>query len=255
MIHQLACVDSKAKIGENVTIEPFSTIAGDVEIGDGTWIGSNVTIMEGARIGKNCKIFPGAVIAAIPQDLKFAGEVTTVEIGDGTTIRECCTINRGTVDKLKTVIGKNCLLMAYCHVAHDCVVGDNVVMANVVQLAGHVEVGDHAVIGGMTAVHQFVKIGTHTMIAAQSFAVKDVPPFVTAGREPMAYMGVNSTGLRRRGFSNEQINHIQDLYRTVFQKGLNYGQAKEALASEFEATEEQKIVLDFLESSNRGLIK
>ena len=192
MNQPLAYVHPGAKIAQNVVIEPFSTIQNDVEIGEGTWIGPNVTIFEGARIGKNCKIFPGAVISAVPQDLKFNGEYTTTEIGDNSVIRECVSINRGTVDKNKTVVGKNCLIMAYVHIAHDCILGDNVILANGVQLAGHITLGNFVFIGGTSAVHQFVNIGQHAMIAGGSLVRKDVPPFTKAAREPISYAGVNS---------------------------------------------------------------
>lgn len=255
MNQPLAYVHPEAKIAQDVVIEPFSTISKDVVIGDGTWIGPNVTIMEGARIGKNCKIFPGAVIAGIPQDLKFEGEYTTVEIGDNTTIRECVTINRGTVDKFKTVIGKNCLIMAYVHVAHDCIIGDNVILANCVQLAGHIEIGDHVFIGGTSAVHQFVKIGLHSMIAGGSLVRKDVPPFIKAAREPLSYAGVNSIGLRRRGYSNDQISDIQEIYRYIYLKGYNFSDAQRAVELELSATPERDEVLFFLKKSERGIIK
>ncbi|MFM6953398.1 MAG: acyl-ACP--UDP-N-acetylglucosamine O-acyltransferase, partial [Sphingobacteriaceae bacterium] len=184
MIQPLAYIHPQAKIAENVVIEPFVTIHKDVVIGEGTWIGSNVTIMNGARIGKNCRIFPGAVISAVPQDLKFGGEDTLVVIGDNTTIRECVTINRGTSDRKETRVGSNVLLMAYTHIAHDCVVGNNCILANGVQLAGHITVDDFAIIGGMTAVHQFVSIGAHVMVSGGSLVRKDVPPYTKAGREP-----------------------------------------------------------------------
>ena len=208
MIQPLAYVNPQAKLADNVVIEPFVTIHKNVEIGEGTWIGSNVTIMEGARIGKNCRIFPGAVISAIPQDLKFGGEVTTVEIGDNVTIRECVTINRGTNASGKTVVGNNCLIMAYVHIAHDCILGNDVILANAVQLAGHVEIGDSAIIGGLSAVHQFVKIGPHVMVSGGSLVRKDVPPYTKAAREPLSFEGVNSVGLRRRGYTSEKINEI-----------------------------------------------
>jgi UDP-N-acetylglucosamine acyltransferase len=254
----LSYVHEDAIIGENVTIGPFTTIYENVEIGDGTWIGPNVSIMSGARIGKNCQIHSGAVIAGIPQDQKFAGEDTLAIVGDNTVVRECVTINRGTIDKEKTVVGKNCLLMAYVHVAHDCIIGDNVILANAVQLGGHVEIGYHAVIGGASAAHQFVRVGQHAMISGGSKILKDVPPFVTAAREPMSYDGVNSRGLRRREFTNEQINIIQNIYRIIFQKGLNNSQAiAEIENSEIEGQECKKI-LEFVKlsvTSGRGLIR
>jgi UDP-N-acetylglucosamine acyltransferase len=220
MNQPLAYVHPGAKIAKNVVIEPFTTIHNNVVIGEGTWIGSNVTIMEGARIGKNCNIFPGSVISAVPQDLKFQDEETIVEIGDNTTLREYVTINRGTVDKGKTVVGKNCLIMAYCHIAHDCVVGDNCIFSNNSTLAGHVSVGNHVILAGMTAVHQFCTIGQHAFITGGSLVRKDVPPFVKGAREPMSYVGINSIGLRRRGFTSEKIREIQNIYRILYQKKL-----------------------------------
>lgn len=209
MIQPLAYIHPQAKIAETVVIEPFVTIYKDVVIGEGTWIGSNVTIMDGARIGKNCRIFPGAVVSAPPQDMKYKGEASTVTIGDNTIIRECVTLNRGTaLDKNTTTIGSNCLLMAYVHIAHDCVIGNNVIIANSVQLAGHIEVQDYAFIGGASAVHQFVSIGAHSIISGGSLVRKDVPPYTKAGREPLSYVGINSVGLRRRGFSSEQILNL-----------------------------------------------
>lgn len=255
MNQPLAYVHPEAKIAQNVVIEPFTSISKDVVIEEGTWIGPNVTIMEGARIGKNCKIFPGAVISAVPQDLKFQGEYTTVEIGDNSTIRECVTINRGTVDKYKTVVGKNCLVMAYVHIAHDCIIGDNVILANSVQLAGHITIEDFVFIGGTTAVHQFVKIGAHAMIAGGSLVRKDVPPFIKAAREPLGFGGVNSIGLRRRNYSNEKIAEIQEVYRFLFLKGLNMADARRAIELEMDATPERDEILFFLKNSERGIIK
>ena len=210
MIHPHTYIHPNAKVATNVKIDPFTVIHQNVEIGEGTWIGSNVTIMEGARIGKNCRIFPGAVLSAIPQDLKFNGEVTTVEIGDNTTIREFVTIHRGTSDRWKTVVGQNCLIMAYTHIAHDCKIGDNCILSNNTQVAGHVTVGNHAILAGMCAVHQFVNIGQHSFVAGGSLVRKDVPPHIQAGRMPRSYAGVNSVGLKRKGFTVETDNHIQD---------------------------------------------
>ncbi len=255
MISKLAYIDSKAKIGKNVTIEPFATIFGDVEIGDGTWIGPNSTIMDGARIGKNCRIFPGAVISGIPQDLKFIGEKTITQIGDNTTIREAVTINRGTKSKGKTTVGSNCLLMAYVHIAHDCIVEDNAIIVNSVQVAGEVEIGEYAVIGGSSAVHQFVRIGKHSMISGGSLVRQDVPPFVTAAHEPMSFVGVNSTGLRRRNFDNERINAIQEAYRFLFQSKLNRKNALEKIKAEIESNEDIISIINFVEGSTRGIIK
>ncbi|AII50505.1 MULTISPECIES: acyl-ACP--UDP-N-acetylglucosamine O-acyltransferase [Hymenobacter] len=255
MNQPLAYIHPEAKIAQNVVVEPFTTIDKDVEIGEGTWIGPNVTIMAGARIGRNCKIFPGAVIAAMPQDLKFAGEKTTVHIGDNTVIRECVTVNRGTVDRLRTVVGSNCLLMAYVHVAHDCLIGDNCVLANGVQLAGHVEIGDHAIVGGTSAVHQFVKIGQHAMVSGGSLVRKDVPPFVKAGREPLTYAGINSIGLRRRGYSDQKISEIQQLYRLLFLGGMNNNDALDKIELELAPSPERDEVVNFVRNSGRGIIK
>lgn len=255
MNQPLAYVHPGAKIAKNVVIEPFATIHNNVEIGEGSWIGSNVTIMEGARIGKNCTIFPGAVISAVPQDLKFGGEETVAIIGDNTTIRECVTINRGTSASGQTVVGSNCLIMAYAHVAHDCVVGDHVIMANSVALAGHVTVGNHAVLGGLAAVHQFITIGEHAMISGGSLVRKDIPPFTKAAKEPLSYVGINSIGLRRRGFSTEKIREIQDIYRIVYQKNYNNSQAIDFIEAEMEATPERDEIVTFIKNSSRGIMK
>lgn len=243
-----------AKIGQNVTISNFSTVSDDVEIGDGTWIGPNVTIFPGARIGRNCKIFPGAVIAAIPQDLKFAGEYTTVEIGDNNVIRECCTINRGTAASGKTVIGNGNLLMAYVHVAHDCVVGDNCVLANNATLAGHIILGDYVILGGKTACLQFIHIGSHVITQGGALIDKDIPPFVKAARYPIQYCGVNSLGLQRRGFSRESINNIADIYRYIFQKGLTVTEAVEQVKELYGSTDEGKQILAFIGNAQTGLL-
>ena len=256
MIQSLAYIHPQAKIAENVVIEPFVTIYKDVVIGEGSWIGSNVTIMDGARIGKNCRIFPGAVISAPPQDLKYKGEPTTLTIGDNTIIRECVTLNRGTaLDKETTKIGDNCLLMAYVHVAHDCTIGNHVIIANAVQLAGHIEIQDYAFVGGASAVHQFVSIGAHSIIAGGSLVRKDVPPYTKAGREPISYVGINSVGLRRRGFTSERINEIQDIYRTIFLKKYNISKALDIIETEREPTEIRDEILDFIRNSNRGVMK
>ncbi|MEA3446738.1 MAG: acyl-ACP--UDP-N-acetylglucosamine O-acyltransferase [Bacteroidota bacterium] len=255
MIQPLSYVHPDAKIARNVVIEPFVTIAKNVEIGEGSWIGSNVSIMEGARIGKNCRIFPGAVISAIPQDLKFEGEETLAIIGDNTTVRECVTINRGTKAKNKTVVGKNNLLMAYVHVAHDCLLGDNIILGNATQLAGEVIIDDFAILSGLVAVHQFCHIGAHAMISGGSLVRKDVPPFIKAAREPLNYSGINSIGLRRRGFSNEKINEIQDVYRFLFLKNLNNQQAMDRVEAEMIASDERDQILLFVKNSKRGIIK
>jgi UDP-N-acetylglucosamine acyltransferase len=255
MTHPLTSIHPSAILGSNVSIDPFSVIHEDVEIGDGTWIGSNVTIFPGARIGKNVRIFPGAVISAIPQDLKFGGEVTTAEIGDHTTIRECATINRGTSDRMKTVIGQHCLIMAYVHVAHDCVVGDHCIIANSVQMAGHVNLGDFAIIGGSSAVHQFANIGRHVMISGGSLVRKDVPPFTKSGREPLSYAGINSIGLKRRGFTDERIAEIQEVYRYVYLKGLNNQDALMQIEANIQASPERDEIITFIQNSERGIMK
>lgn len=255
MNQPLAYVHPGAKIAKNVVIEPFTTIHNNVVIGEGTWIGSNVTIMEGARIGKNCSIFPGAVISAIPQDKKFNDEDTVTEIGDNTTIRECVTINRGTSDRMKTVIGKNCWIMAYCHIAHDCIVGDNCVFSNQSTLAGHIVVGDHVVLAGMAAIQQYCSIGKHAFVTGGSLVRKDIPPYVKAGREPLSYVGVNSIGLRRRGFTTDQIREIQNIYRILYQKNYNNTQAISIIEAEMEATQERDEILQFIKNSQRGIMK
>jgi len=251
----LANVHPEAKIGNNVIIEPFATVQKNTVIGDDCWIGPNATIMEGARIGKNCKVFPGAVISGIPQDLKFKGEETTTEIGDNTTIRECVTINRGTVDKYKTVVGSNCLIMAYAHLGHDCLIGNYCILGNTVQLAGHVVIDDHAIFGGACAVQQFSKIGSHAYIGGGSLVRKDIPPFTKAAREPLAYAGVNTVGLRRRGFSSEKIAEIQDIYRVIFLKNLNNTKALEVVEQEFPQSAERDYIIDFIRTSERGIMK
>ena len=255
MKQSLSYVHPESQVAENVVIEPFVTIDKDVIIGDGTRIGSNVTILPGTRIGKNCNIFPCAVIGAVPQDLKFRGEYSTVEIGNNTTIREFVTVNRGTAAKGKTVIGNNSLLMAYVHIAHDCVVGNNVIMVNSSQLAGEVIIDDWAILGGMTAVHQFVHIGSHVMVAGGSLVRKDIPPFIKAGREPLSYEGINSIGLRRRNFSNEKIREIQDIYRYIYLKGFNTSQAIELIEAEMPATPERDEIILFIKDSKRGIIR
>lgn len=255
MNQPLAYVHPQAKIAKNVVIEPFVNIEKNVEIDEGTWIGSNVTIMEGARIGKNCKIFPGAVIAAIPQDLKFDGEETSVIIGNNTTVREFVTINRGTKASNKTRIGDNCLLMAYVHIAHDCTIGNNAILANACNLAGHIDIDDWAILGGLSAVHQFVHIGAHTMISGGSMVRKDVPTFTKAGRDPLAFIGVNSIGLRRRGYTNERINAIQEIYRILFLRGQNISQAVRYIEANIPSTPDRDEILSFIANSKRGLMK
>lgn len=253
--YPLANVHPEAIIGSNVVIEPFATVQKDVVIGDGSWIGPNAVICEGARLGKNVKVYPGASVSSIPQDLKFAGERTETFIGDNTVIRESVTISRGTADKHKTVIGKNCLLMAYVHVAHDCIIGNNCIFANAVQVAGHVVIEDWAIIGGASALHQFVKVGAHVMLSGGSLVRKDVPPYTKAAREPLTYAGVNSIGLRRRGFTAEKITEIQEIYRYVFLKGLNNSKAIDAVEKELPPSTERDYIVKFIRSSERGVMK
>jgi len=255
MNQPLAYIHPQAKIARNVVIEPFCTIHQNVVIEEGTWIGSNVTIFEGARIGKNCKVYPGAVISGVPQDLKYDGEDTEVIIGDNTVIRECVTISRGTIDKLRTIIGKNCLLMAYVHIAHDCVIGDNCILANTVQVAGHVVIEDYAIIGGASAVHQFVKVGAHVMVSGGSLIRKDVPPYTKAAREPLSYSGINSIGLRRRGFTSDKIMEIQELYRYLYLKGLNNSKAIDLIELELRPSKERDEIVKFIRNSDRGVMK
>lgn len=254
-IHKQSIVHPKAKIGKNVTISAFAMIDADVVIGDNCWIGPFASIQNGTRMGNNCQIFQGAIIGSIPQDLKFEGEESVLEIGDNTIVREYCTLNRGTKAGYRTVVGSNCLLMAYVHIAHDCIVGDNVILANNVTLAGHIEIGDFAVLGGLTAVHQFVKIGEHAMIGGGSLVHKDVPPFVKASRDPLSYAGVNSIGLGRRGFTPEQQQSIADIYRVIFVKGNNISQSVNNVKEKFPESAEKSKILDFIGQSERGLMK
>src|SRR5687768_7302362 len=255
MISPLASIHPNAQLGNNVTIEPFAVIHDHVTIGDGSHIMSHAVLMPFSRIGQNCRIFPGAVIAAIPQDLKFIGEETTAEIGDGTTIREYVTVNRGTVDKWKTVIGKNCLLMAYAHVGHDCTIGDHVILVNSVQLAGHVEIGDYAIIGGLSGARQFTRIGAHTYVAGHTVIRKDVPPYVKAAREPMSYMGLNIVGLQRRNFLPVQIQTISEIYHILFIQNRSTSTAVKIINERIPKGELKDEILQFIESSKNGIIK
>lgn len=254
-ISPLASVHPDARIGRDVVVEPFATIYPDVTIGDGTWIGPNAVLMDGARIGSRCRIFPGAVIGAIPQDLKFAGEYTTAEVGDGTTIRECVTINRGTADRQRTAVGSNCLLMAYVHLAHDCVLGNNIVVANSVNLAGHVTIDDWAILEGNVAVQQFIHIGAHSFIAGASLVRKNVPPFVKAAREPLSYVGVNVVGLRRRGYNDEQVARIEDIYREIFVRNSNVERAVQSVEQTLPRSPERGQILDFIRNSPKGIMR
>lgn len=254
-ISPLAFVHPEAQLGNNVTIEPFAFVDKNTTIGDNTIVMPNATILSGAVIGKNCTIFPNATISAVPQDLKFAGEETQAIIGDGTTVRESVTVNRGTASRNATIVGKNCLLMAYSHVAHDCVLNNNIILGNATQLAGEVEIDDYAIISGGTLVHQFSRIGAHTMIQGGSKVPKDIPPYTMVGREPLTYVGLNFVGLRRRGFSSDAINLIQDTYRFIYLSGLNTTQALDKIEQELPETEEIRQIIDFIRSSNRGIIR
>lgn len=254
-ISPLAVVHPEAKIGKDVTIEPFAVIEKDVVIGDGCHVFPHAVILDGARIGDNCRVFPGAVIAGIPQDLKFRGEVTTAEIGNNTTIRECATVNRGTASKGKTVVGNDCLIMAYSHIAHDCALKDHIIIGNASQIAGEVTVDDYAIISGGSLVHQFTRISKHVMIQGGSRIGKDIPPYTLIGRDPIVYCGINIVGLRRRGFTNQQVFLIQDIYRTLYTRGLNNSDALRAIETEYESCEERDLILNFIKTSQRGIVR
>jgi len=254
-ISKLASIDRKARIGSNVKIEPFALIQADVEIGDGCYIGSHAVIHNGARIGSNCSIFPGAVISTFPQDMKYSGEATTAEIGNNTTIREYASVNKGTNHSGKTVVGNNVMLMAYSHVAHDCIIKDHAILANAVNLAGHIVIEEWAIIGGMSAIHQFCRIGKHAILAGGSLVGKDVPPFTKAAFLPLKYAGVNSVGLKRRGYDQNSIHAIQDIYRLLYNSGLNVSQAVARIESDIPPGEEKDDILRFIRSSERGVMK
>jgi UDP-N-acetylglucosamine acyltransferase len=255
MISKSAYIHPDAKIGENVTVEPFAYIAGNVVIGDGTWIGPNAVIMDGARIGKSCRIFPTAVVSGIPQDLKFRGEETTAELGDNTTMREGSTVNRGTAAVGKTIIGANCLLMAYSHVGHDCHIGNNCILSNGAGLAGEVKVHDWAILSAGTLVHQFTRIGAHVIVGGGAKVRIDVPPFIKADRDPLCFMGLNTVGLTRRGFDKERIDEIHNIYRAIYQNGMNISQALEYVEKEFKPSPDRDYILDFIRNSERGIIR
>ncbi len=255
MISQSAQVSVDASLGEGVIIESFSTIYEDVVIGAGTKIHPNVTIYPGTRIGTDCEIFPGAVIGVVPQDLKFDGEYTNVEIGNNTKIRECVTIHRGTKDRLKTKIGDNCLLMTYVHVAHDCLIGNNVILASYVGLSGHVIIDDYAILEGKVAAQQFAHIGSHAFIGGASLIRKDIPPFIKAAREPLTFAGVNSVGLRRRGYSDEQVREIEDIYRILYVQNNNISKGIDAIREGMEETPIREMILNFIEKSDKGIIR
>lgn len=255
MISNLAFVHPDARLGKDVTVEPFAYISGNAIIGDGTWIGPNATIMDGARIGKKCRIFPSAVVSGIPQDLKFKGEDTIAEIGDNTTLRECVTVNRGTSAIGKTVVGNGCLLMAYSHIGHDCFVGDNCIIGNSCALAGEVIIDNWAILSGGTLVHQFARIGGHVIIGGGSKVRTDVPPFIKADRDPLSYLGLNSVGLTRRGFEKERIDEIHNIYRAIYQNGMNISNALEYVEKEFIASPDRDYILEFIRKSERGIIR
>lgn len=255
MISPLASIHPEAKIGENVEIGPFVFIDRDVEIGDGCVIDASATICRYTKLGKNCHVFPSAVIGAIPQDLKFHNEVTWTIIGDNCVLREFVTVHRGTFSKGQTVIGNNNLIMAYCHVAHDCILHNNIIMSNTTQLAGEVEVDDFAIIGGGTLVHQFSHIGSHVMVQGGSKINKDIPPYIIAAREPIAYCGVNSVGLNRRGYTPEQIHTIQEVYRLLYQGGMNTTQAIAHIEATMPQTTERDTILSFVKASTRGVVR
>lgn len=254
-VSSLAYVHPEANFGDNVIVEPFAYIDRNVEIGDGSRIMNHATILSGARIGKNCTVFPHATVAGIPQDLKFRGEDTNAIIGDNTIIRECATVNRGTASKGFTKVGSDCLIMAYSHVAHDCVLKNHIILGNSTQLAGEVEIDDYAIISGGALVHQFTKIGAHVMIQGGSKVGKDIPSYVMVGREPITFVGLNVVGLRRRGFSSERINSIQEIYRYLYQSGFNITQATERIEKELPESEDRSHIVDFIRSSSRGIVR
>lgn len=255
MISNLAFVDPEARLGKDVKVDPFAYIAGNVEIGDGTWVGPNSVILDGARIGSMCKIFPGAVISGIPQDMKFKGEETTAEIGNNTTIRECVTVNRGTAASGKTVVGNNCLLMAYSHIGHDCVIGNYCIIGNSSGLAGEVVVDDWAILSGATLVHQFSHIGGHVMLGGGAKVRTDIPPFIKADRDPLTYLGLNTVGLTRRGFQKERIDEIHNIYRVIYQSNMNIKQALDHLEKEFQPSQDRDYIMEFIRKSERGIIR
>ena len=249
-----ALIDPSAQLGKDVYVGPFAIIEKDVIIGDGTWIDAHTHIKPFTTIGKDCKIFHGAVIGEIPQDLKFEGEKSELIIGDSSTIREFCTLNRGTKDKGKSELGSHCLLMAYVHIAHDCYIGDHSILANGVQLGGHVEIGKHVTIGGMTPVHQFCKIGDYSFIGGGLRIVQDVPPYILAMGEPLKFSGLNSVGLKRKNFSPETRKQIKQAYRYIYQSDLNRTQAVSQIQKDFNNIVEIDHIIDFIRNSDRGLI-
>ena len=255
MISSLASVSKDAQIGQNVRIDPFAVIHEDVIIGNGTRIHSNVALYPGTRIGEDCEVFPGAVLGVVPQDLKFDNEYTTVEIGNNTKIRECVTIHRGTCDKMKTAIGDNCLLMTYVHVAHDCQIGNNVILASYTGLSGHVIIDDFAILEGKVAAQQFAHIGKHAFIGGASLIRKDVPPYIKAAREPLTFAGVNSVGLRRRGYTDEQVREIEDIYRTIYVQNSNLSKGVDAVLQSMDKTPLRDEIIGFIQASDKGVIR
>ncbi len=256
-IHPLATVHPNAKIGDNVEIGPYAFVDEFVEIGDGCKILPHATVFNYVKMGKNCCIFPGAVVGAIPQDLKFGGEVTYVELGDNVTVRECATINRGTKASGKgvTKVGSNTLLMSYTHVAHDCNVGAHCILVSFTGIAGETEVEDWAILGGGTLSHQFSKIGQHAMVGGGSKINKDVPPFILCGRDPLSYAGINIVGLRRRGFTSDQIRSIKDMYDLIYNAGMNVSDACAKIEAGFPQTPERDAILNFIKNSKRGIVR
>lgn len=255
MISPQAYVHPDAQIGDQVDIEPFAFIDQNVRIGSGTWVGPHATILSGSNIGVDCKIFPGAVIGAMPQDLKYDGESSTAQVGDRTVVRECVTINRGTADRMITKVGSDCLLMAYTHLAHDVWVGNHVIIANSGNIAGHVTIEDWVIVEGMVGVQQFVTVGQHAFVAGGSLVRKNIPPFIKAAREPLSFIGVNSIGLRRRGFDNDRILRIEDIYRMLYIQNGNMTQAIKVADTELPSSPDKETVLDFIRASDKGIIR
>lgn len=254
-IHPTALVDAGAALGENISVGPFSVIQDDVVIGDGCQLGSHVLIHSGTRLGKSCRVFKGAVLGTDPQDLKYAGEKTTLEIGDETMIREFCTLNRGSSHRLKTVVGSRTLLMAYVHIAHDCMIGNNVILANAINMAGHVTIEDFASVGGMTPIHQFVRIGRYSFIGGGLRVPKDVPPYILAADEPLTYEGINRVGLSRRGFSAQTLLQLRRAYKLIYRSNLNVSQAITEIENTMELIPEIQEIINFIRTSERGIIK
>lgn len=254
-IHPTAIVSKSAEVADDVTIGPYTIVEDEVQIGAGSNIGSSVQLATGAVIGENVKVFHGAVIGTVPQDLKFGGEKTRALIGDNSVVREYATINRGTKAYGDTTVGRDCLLMAYSHVAHDCILGNNVILANSVNLAGHIEIDDHVIVGGVVPIHQFVKIGTHAMIGGGFRVPQDICPYALVGGYPIRVAGLNAIGLKRRGFSRETVATLDKAFKLLFFSGLNTTQAVERITAEIDRTPEIQTILDFIERSNRGLVK